>query len=144
MGKKLPIFVDIQKVHEKWRIFCFYGMFWSVVVFEIITFEILNLLQALRCNTQTFLNFCGKIDFCINFLNFHKMNIVVICIAKWDEQNDTKIIQFEHCFGLLKRKHETGFRFNNSKQFSNWIILDSFYSSNRVVKNCYIVHFMKI
>ena len=25
-------------------------------------------------------------------------------IAKWDEQNDTKIIQFEHCFGLLKRK----------------------------------------
>ena len=48
--------------------------------------------------------FCGKIDFCINFLNFHKMNIVAIFIAKWDEQNDTKIIQFEHCFGLLKRK----------------------------------------
>ena len=55
--------------------------------------------------------FCGKIDFCINFLNFHKMNIVAICIAKWDEQNDTKIIQFEHCFGLLKRKHESEFSF---------------------------------
>ena len=48
--------------------------------------------------------FCGKIDFCIDFLNFHKMNIVAIFIAKRDEQNDTKIIQFEHCFGLLKRK----------------------------------------
>uniref|UniRef100_A0A914C8U0 Uncharacterized protein n=1 Tax=Acrobeloides nanus TaxID=290746 RepID=A0A914C8U0_9BILA len=27
VGKKLPIFVDIRKVHEKWSIFCFYGMF---------------------------------------------------------------------------------------------------------------------
>ena len=24
---------------------------------------------------------------------------------------DTKIIQFEHCFWLLKRKHESGFSF---------------------------------
>ena len=31
-----------------------------VVVFEIIAFEILDLLQALRCNTQTFLNFLRK------------------------------------------------------------------------------------
>ena len=62
--------------------------------------------QALRCNTQTFLNFC------IDFLNFHKMNIVAIFyIAKWDQPNGTKIIQFEHCFGLLKRKHESKFSF---------------------------------
>ena len=39
------------------------------------------------------------------------MNIVTIFIAKRDEQNDTKIIQFEHCFGLLKRKHESGVSF---------------------------------
>ena len=37
------------------------------------------------------------------------MNIVEFFIAKRDEQNDTKIIQFEHCFGLLKRKHESEF-----------------------------------
>jgi hypothetical protein len=47
---------------------------------------------------------CGKIDFYIIFLNFHKINIVDIFLVKWDEQNDTKMIQFEHCFGLLKRK----------------------------------------
>ena len=41
------------------------------------------------------------------FLNFHKMNIIAIFIDKWYEQNDAKIIQFEHCFGLLKRKHES-------------------------------------
>ena len=52
--KKLPIFVDIQKVHEKWSIFCFYGIFRIVAVFEIIAFEIVH---TFRCNTQTFLNF---------------------------------------------------------------------------------------
>ena len=39
------------------------------------------------------------------------MNIIAIFIAKRDEQNDTKIIQFEHYFGLLKRKHESEFSF---------------------------------
>ena len=48
--------------------------------------------------------FCRKINFWIDFFNFHNMNIVTVFIAKWDEQNDTKMIQFEHCFGLLKRK----------------------------------------
>jgi hypothetical protein len=42
---------DIRKDHENWSIFYFYDMFWIVVVFEIIAFEIYNLLQALRCNT---------------------------------------------------------------------------------------------
>ena len=37
-----------------------------------------------------------------------------------------------------------GFRFNNPKQFSNWIILVSFCSSYLAIKNCYNVHFMKI
>src|SRR3569623_1028151 len=36
------------------------------------------------------------------------------------------------------------FRFNNSKQCSNWIILVSFCSSHLAIKNCYNVHFMKI
>ena len=36
-----------------------------------------------------------------------------------------------------------GFRFNNPKQFLNWIILVSFCSSHRVVKNGYDVHCMK-
>ena len=30
----------IRKVHEKWIIFCFYGMFWIAVVAEIIVFEV--------------------------------------------------------------------------------------------------------
>ena len=67
------------------------------------------------------------------------MNIVAIFIAKWDEQNDTKIIKFEHCFGLLKRKPWFMFRFNNPKQCSNWIILVSFYSSHRAIKMAKIV-----
>src|SRR6185437_3721099 len=37
-----------------------------------------------------------------------------------------------------------GFRFNNPKQCSNWIIFVSFCSSHLAVKNCYNVHFMKI
>ena len=37
-----------------------------------------------------------------------------------------------------------GFRFNNPKQCSNWIILVSFCSSHLAIKNCYNVHFMKI
>ena len=101
----------IRQVHEKWSIFCFYGIFWIVVVFEIIALEIFNLCTYFRCNTQTFLNFLRKNQFLQRFLNFHKMNIVAIFIAKWDEQNGTKFIQFEHCFGLLKRKHEPEFSF---------------------------------
>ena len=34
------------------------------------------------------------------------MNIVAFFIAKCDEQKDIKMIQFEHCFGLLKQNHE--------------------------------------
>ena len=30
----------IRKDHEKWSIFCFYGMFWTVVVFEKFAFEV--------------------------------------------------------------------------------------------------------
>jgi hypothetical protein len=55
MGKKLPfllIFGEFMKNRD--------FLFEIVVVFEIIAFEILNLLQALRCNTQTFLNFLRK------------------------------------------------------------------------------------
>ena len=51
-GEKVAIFVDIRKVHEKSSIFCFYGIFWIVVVFEVIAFEILNLCTCFRCNTQ--------------------------------------------------------------------------------------------
>src|SRR6185312_15565007 len=36
------------------------------------------------------------------------------------------------------------FRFNNPKQFLNWIILMSFCSSHLAIKNCYNIHFMKI
>jgi hypothetical protein len=28
-----------------------------------------------------------------------------------DEENDTKIVEFGQCFGLLKQKHESGFSF---------------------------------
>ena len=37
-----------------------------------------------------------------------------------------------------------GFRFNNPKQFQNWIIFVSFCSSHLAIKHCYNVHFMKI
>src|SRR5256885_12931961 len=37
-----------------------------------------------------------------------------------------------------------GFRFNNLKQCSNWIILVSFCSSHLAIKNCYNVHFMNL
>ena len=40
VGKKLPFFVDIQKVHKNWTTFCFYDKFWIVVVFEIIVYEV--------------------------------------------------------------------------------------------------------
>src|SRR6185312_1684184 len=36
------------------------------------------------------------------------------------------------------------FRFNNPKQFPNWIILVSFCSSHLAIKNCNNVHLMKI
>src|SRR6185312_13525271 len=36
------------------------------------------------------------------------------------------------------------FRFNNPKQFSNWIIFVSFCSSHLAINNCYNVHLMKI
>jgi hypothetical protein len=89
--------------------------------------------------------FCEKIDFCINFLHFHKMNIVAIFIAKWDEQNDTKIIQFENCFCYWNKNSDSCFRFNNPKQCSNSIILVSFCSSHIAIKNySYNVHLMKI
>ena len=38
--KKVAIFVDVRKVHKKWSIFCFYGKFWIVVVFEITACEV--------------------------------------------------------------------------------------------------------
>jgi hypothetical protein len=63
VGKK----VDIRKVDEKWSMFCFYGIFSIVVVFEIIAFES----SCFCCNTQTFLNFLRKNRFfehCSNFL----------------------------------------------------------------------------
>ena len=53
------------------------------------------------------------------------------------------MIQFEHCFGLLKRKPWFMFSLNNSKQCSNWIILVSFCSSHLAIKNCYNVHLWK-
>ena len=79
----------IQKVHEKWSIFCFYGKFWIVVIF------------GENCMwSWWFLKFC-----------------------------------------VLQRKHESNFRFNNPKQFSNWIILVSFYLSHSCKKllqcSCY-------
>src|SRR6185312_12331297 len=37
-----------------------------------------------------------------------------------------------------------GFRFNNPKQFSNWIILVSFCSSHLAIKNCCNVYFIEI
>ena len=130
--KKVAICCWYSERSWKMEHFCFYRMFWIVVVFEIIAFEILNLLQALRCNTQTFLNFCGKIDFCIVFLYFYsnkltqKLSNLKIVLGYWNENPDS-------CF-----------RFNNPKQLSNWIIFMSFCSSHLAIKNCYNVPFMKI
>ena len=100
--------------------------------------------------------FCGKIDFCINLLNFHKMNIVAIFYSKWDEQNDTKIIQFEHCFELLKPhmykvlrqnfQYYIFFRFgdlffgqHNAKFVRSEAAANTNFSSHLAIKNCYII-----
>ena len=42
-------------------------------------------------------------------LGLFKKRKTAFFIARRDEQNDTKIIDFENCFGLLKRKHESEF-----------------------------------
>ena len=42
-----------------------------------------------------------------------KKRKTVFCIAQRDEQNDTKIIQFEHCFGLNENS-DSCFRFDKS------------------------------
>ena len=55
-----------------------------------------------------------------------KLSNLNIVLSYWNENSDS-------CF-----------RFNNPKQFSNWIILVSFCSSHLAIKNCYNVHFMKI
>ena len=74
--------------------------------------------------------FCGKIDFYIVFSNFHQMNIVAIFIAKWDEQNDTKLSNLNIVLGYWNENPDSCFRFNNPKQFSNSIILVPFCSSH--------------
>ena len=77
--------------------------------------------------------FCGKIDFCINFSNFHKMNIVAIFIAKWDEQMAPTWSNLNIVLGYWNENPDSCFRFNNPKQLSNWINLVSFYSSRWVI-----------
>src|SRR3569623_858170 len=61
----------IRKDHEKWSIFCFYGMFCIVVVFEIIAFEIL---KSLCITTKT----CTQIqNFKCNYLeNYNDLEVV--------------------------------------------------------------------
>ena len=49
--------------------------------------------------------------------------------SKW---SNLKIV-----LGYWNENSDSCFRFNNTKQFSDWIILVPFYSSHRIVKNCY-------
>ena len=46
--------------------------------------------------------------------------------------------------GYWNENSDSCFRFNNPKQFSNWIILVPLCSSPLAIKNIYNVHFMKI
>ena len=55
-----------------------------------------------------------------------------------------KLSNLNIVLGYWKENMNQGFRFNNPKQYSNWIILVSFCSSHLAIKNCYNVHFMKI
>ena len=90
------------------------------------------MLQALRCNTQTF---CRKIDFCTNFLNFNKMNILEIFYSlmrrtKWDQNHPIwKLFR-----DIEKKILIQGFRVNNPKQCSKRIILVSFCSSHLAIQ----------
>jgi hypothetical protein len=38
--EKVVIFIEIRKIHEKWSIFCFYGIYWIANGFEIIAWEV--------------------------------------------------------------------------------------------------------
>ena len=55
-----------------------------------------------------------------------------------------KLSNLNIVLGYWNENPDSCFRFNNTKQFSNWIILVSFCSSHLAIKNCYNVHFMKI
>jgi hypothetical protein len=46
-----------------------------------------------------------------------------------------KLLNLKIVLGHRKENMNQSFRFNNPKPFSNWIILVSFYSSCRVIKN---------
>jgi hypothetical protein len=55
-----------------------------------------------------------------------------------------KLYNLNIVLGYWNENMNQNFRFNNPKQYSNWIVLVSFCSSHLVIKNCYNVHFMKI
>ena len=55
-----------------------------------------------------------------------------------------KLSNLNIVLGYWNENMNQGFRFNNPKQCSNWIILVSFCSSHLAIKNCYNIHFMKI
>ena len=56
-----------------------------------------------------------------------------------------KLSNLKLVLGYWNENMNQNFRFNNPKQFSNWIILVSFCSPHLAIKNySYNVHFMKI
>ena len=55
-----------------------------------------------------------------------------------------KLSNLNIVLGYWNENMNQAFRFDNPKQYSNWIIFVSFCSSHLAIKNCYNVHFMKI
>ena len=51
-----------------------------------------------------------------------------------------KLSNLKLVLGYWNENMNQNFRFNNPKQYSNWIILVSFCSSHLAIKNCYNVH----
>jgi hypothetical protein len=55
----------------------------------------------------------------------------------------SKLYKSKMILGYWNENPDSCIRFNNPKKCSKLIILVSFYSSHRVIKNYYNVHFMK-
>jgi hypothetical protein len=54
-----------------------------------------------------------------------------------------KLSNLSNVLGYWNENMNQDFRFYNPKQFSNWMILVSFYSSNRVIKKVFYAFFYK-
>jgi hypothetical protein len=64
----------VRKVHEQWSIFCFYGMLWIVVVFEIVAIEVGDFWNLENMNAEKFYKSFVLARKYKNFFRFSSVN----------------------------------------------------------------------